>query len=311
MPAYEPMTLEKSSILLIGDAQVDASHLMRGILWFCASGVLSTAINSLIRLLSDEMGYHPFQLVFFYSLTGAMMYLPLMMREKGAFYTSYPKLYAMRSVLEVTGFTLTFFAITLIPFAMLTTMMFTVPLIGAVAAVFLLGEHMTPQKWLGLLLGFVGIVVVSQPDLQVAHWELLLPLFASLCFALCGVLIRKMALCTEPPKRIAFLTLSLMAVITLPLALQHWQTPTLSHLPYLMLLAIMAGAVQFCVGNALKYIKLTTAQPFMFLNLLWSAGLGWLLFEERVAWATILGAVFIFAGIIINVRGSSHKGEAV
>jgi drug/metabolite transporter (DMT)-like permease len=301
------MNAQKSSILSGNVASGDTTHLIRGIMWFCASGFLSTAINSLIRLLSDDMGYHAFQLVFFYSLMGAVMYLPMVAHEKGAFHTPNPKLYAMRSILEVGGFTLTFFAITLIPFAMLTTLMFTVPLIGAVAAVFFLGEHMTIQKWAGLLFGFIGIVIVSKPDFAIARWELLLPLCASVCFALCGVLIRKMTLKAEPPKRIAFLTLSLMALLTLPLALQHWQTPALNHLPYLALLALMAGAVQFCVGNALKYIKLTTAQPFMFLNLLWSALFGWWLFHESVAWETILGALFIFTGIIVSIKSNKDS----
>jgi drug/metabolite transporter (DMT)-like permease len=305
------MALEKSSILSTSATQADVSHLMRGILWFCASGFLSTTINSLMRVLSEDMGYHPFQLVFFYSVMGAVMYLPLIAHEKGTFRSQNPKLYGLRSVLEVGGFTLTFFAITLIPFATFTTLMFTVPLIGAVAAVLFLGEHMTPQKWVGLALGFVGIVVVSKPDFSIAQWDLLLPLGASLCFALCGVLIRKMTLRSEPPKRIAFLTLSLMALLTLPLALSHWQTPSATHVPYLILLALMAGAVQFCVGNALKYIKLTTAQPFMFLNLLWSVALGWWLFEESVAWETVLGAAFIFAGILVSVRSASQQeGEA-
>jgi drug/metabolite transporter (DMT)-like permease len=95
---------------------------------------------------------------------------------------------------------------------------------------------------------------------------------------------------------------------TFPMAIPHWQTPSTTHIPYLMLLAVMAGAVQFCVGNALKHIKLTTAQPFMFLNLIWSALLGWLVFHEQVAFATILGAAFIIAGITLNVRRTA-QGE--
>ncbi len=298
------MNEEKSSLLLQPPLPSSSSSRNQGILWFMASGLFSVLINSLVRLLSGTFGYHPMQLVFFYSIMGATMYLPVMMRNVKLCRTPVPRLYLLRSALEVTGFTLSFYALQShsLPLAMFTTLMFTIPIIGSVAAVWFLGEVMTLHKWLGLFLGFVGILIVAHPDTYSLPKEVILPLLASVCFAFCGVCIRTMATHEEPPQRIAFLTLSLMACITTPLAITHWQTPAVNHLPYLALLAVMAGTVQFCVGSGLKRIKLTTAQPLMFLNLIWSSLLGWIVFGEPVAFATFIGAFFIIGGILVSLR---------
>jgi drug/metabolite transporter (DMT)-like permease len=302
------MTQQKSTFFLPYCNNGALSVHAQGILWFISAGLLSTLINTLMRVLTSDFDYHPLQLVFFYSVMGAMTYLPSVLKHRTHYLPHNSRLYLLRAFLEVGGFTLSFYALTLLPFATFTTLMFTVPIIGAVAAVWFLEEEMNRNKWLGLILGFIGIVIVSKPDMEMIHWAIALPLIASLCFAFCGVCIRKMAL-TDPPVRIAFVTLCLMSCITLPLAITHWQTPTMKHLPYLALLAIMAGSVQFSVGQALAKIKLTTAQPFMFLNLLWSSLLGWMVFDESVALATIIGGGVIIAGIIVSVR-KSHAATA-
>ena len=304
MSTYDRMSEEKSSLLLQAEPKHPSETRLHGILWFMGSGLFSVLINSLIRLLSSRFGYHPMQLVFFYSVMGATMYLPVMLRDWRQCYTPVPRFYLMRSALEVAGFSFSFYALQLksLPFSMFTTLMFTTPIIGSVAAVWCLGELMTRHKWLGLLMGFTGILIVAHPDTYAIPKGIILPLLASLCFAFCAVCIRTMSLHGEPPQRIAFLTLTLMALITFPLALAHWQTPTLAHIPYLALLAVMAGIVQFCVGSGLKRIKLTTAQPLMFLNLIWSSLLGWILFGEQVAFTTVLGGICIVGGILLSLK---------
>ncbi|TAE84280.1 MAG: DMT family transporter [Alphaproteobacteria bacterium] len=295
------MTTQKSSIFLSDEVKRASKNRMHGIVLFLFAGLLSTFINGEMRYLGQTHGYHPFQLVFLYSILGAVCYLPSVMRHPQLVQPQRIKLLALRSFLEVVAFTAVFFAVTLLPFAMFTTLTFTSPLIGAVMAVYWLGERMTKPKIIGLIMGFIGIIIVSNPSSEGMNWAIFLPLFAAVCFSGCGVLIRKLA-ATEHSSCIAVCTLLGMAILSLPLALTHWQSITWEHAPYIALLAVMVGVVQFCVGHALGKIELTLAQPLIFLNLITSSLLGWLIFDETVTSNIWLGAFCIIAGIIYSLR---------
>ncbi len=295
------MTYPKSSFFSFPLPKDATKRRHSGMRWFVLTGALSVVINTLMRVLSESFGYHPFQLVFFYSAMGAGLYLPAFLRSPHLLHTKRVKLYATRAVLEVSAFSLVFLSLTLLPFAMFTTLTFTTPIIASFAAVYLLGEHMTPRKWIGLLMGFSGIIIVANPSSESTTLAVLLPVAASVCFAGCGVSIRKLAH-SEPPARIAFITLSMMAVVSFPLALPFWQSPSVAHIPYLLILASLVAAVQFCVGQALQRVELSVAQPLLFLNLIWSIILGYLLFGEQVQLTTMLGACCIVAGVIYSVR---------
>lgn len=279
------------------------NQIIIGILWFCLSGFLSVAININMKYLSMKLGYHPFQLVFSYSLLGALIYAPLLLSGKLTLKTEKPSLYKVRALLEIGGFACVFFSLPHIPFAVLVSITFATPLIGTVMAVYILKEQMNKIKTFSLMVGFVGILIVTNPFGAGFKLVYFLPLIGSFCFALCGVLIRIMGR-TEPPIRVAARTLIMMALFSLPLASINWQQPILEHFGFFGLLALMVALVQFSVGNALQKIPLTIAHPFMFLNLIWSSLFGWLIFGEGLSMQTIIGASVIVLGVIINARAA-------
>jgi drug/metabolite transporter (DMT)-like permease len=227
------------------------------------------------------------------------------MQKRLSLHTHCARFYAMRALLEIAGFSCIFFALPHLPFTVLITLTFTTPLIGTVFAVWLLHEVMSWRKIIGLCIGFIGIITVTNPTSGEFTLWYLLPVVAACFFALCGVLIRYMAR-TEPPTRIAARTLMLMAVFSLPLAASHWQTPFMAHIPYFIGLALLVAAVQFAVGNALQKIELTVAHPFMFLNLIWSSLIAWLVFNESLAISTMIGACIIIAGVVVSAWHKLH-----
>lgn len=282
-----------------------------GMVWFVLTGLQSVLVNTTMRLMIDNFGYHAFQLVFFYSAMAAGMYLPSLLRNPALYIPKEHKtLYAFRGVMEVVGFSLIFYSLSVLPFAVVTVLSFVTPAFGALAAIVFLKEKMTTPKWVGMIAGFVGVLIVAQPGSEDIGWEVILPVAAAAAFALCIVCIRILTR-TEPPSRIAFVTLGLMACFSLPLAVPHWQMPELSHVPWLITLALQVAAVQYSVGKALQKIDLTTSQPFMFLGLIWSSIIGYFLFGEVVDQYTVLGAVIIVAGIVYSVRRKATRLDPV
>jgi drug/metabolite transporter (DMT)-like permease len=275
------------------------NNLIAGILWFCLSGFLSVAININMKYLSQILGYHPFQLVFCYSLLGATIYAPLLVKGNLTLRTAKPALYNCRALLEIGGFSCVFFSLAHIPFAVLVSITFATPIIGTIMAVYILKEQMSKAKSLSLIVGFAGILIITNPFGEKFKLIYFLPLVSAFCFALCGVMLRIMGR-TEPPMRVASRTLLIMSALTFPLAVLYWQQPELHHLPFFILMGLMVAMVQFAVGNALQKIPLTIAHPFVFLNLIWSALFGWLFFAESLSWQTMAGATIIVLGVAIN-----------
>ncbi len=282
-----------------------------GMMWFICTGLQSVLVNTTMRLMIDSFGYHAFQLVFFYSAMAAAMYLPSIVRNPSLYVPKEKKkIYVLRGIMEVVGFSLIFYSLSKLPFAMVTVLSFVTPAFGALAAIVFLKEKMTRPKWVGMITGFTGVLIVAQPGGNNVGWEVVLPVCAAAAFAICVVCIRFLTR-SEPPARIACVTLALMACFSFPLALHNWQMPELSHLPWLIVLALQVAAVQYCVGKALQKIDLTTAQPLMFLNLIWSSIIGYFLFGELVNRFTVLGAVIIIAGIVYSVRRKATRLDPV
>ena len=279
-----------------------------GMAWFVFKGVLDVAVNTTMRILGESHGYHATQLVFFYSVMASAVYIPSFLRNPNAYKVTRWRIYIARGALEVGGFLLMILAVTRMPFATFTTLTFITPIFASLAAVLFLKEQMFLRKWAGLALGFSGILVVSQPNAAAFNNAVFLVMGGAACFAFCAISIRSLAK-TDTPSSIAFISMGFMALFSLPLALMHWQMPTMEHAPYLLILAAFAGAVQFSVGKALQKVEVTTVQPLTFLTLIWSSAIGVMMFDESVSWSTILGAVLIIAGIIVSIRRNAKRSE--
>jgi drug/metabolite transporter (DMT)-like permease len=280
---------------------------LQGIIWMITTGFLAVTINTLARYLSTEFGYHPFQIVFFYSLLGLLFYMPALMKKHIAIRTSRMKLYWLRSVFEFGGFSLAFLAVTILPLPMHTALSFTTPLFGSVAAIIFLREESSLHRWLALAMGFSGVLIVAQPGSGEMNSAALLMLGAAMCFAICGISIKKLTH-TEPGRRIAFYMLALTAVIALPFAIAVWQMPVFAHIPYLLALGALVAMVQFTVSLAFSKAEVTIILPCFFLNLIWSSIYAYFLFDEMIDNATIIGAAVIIGATMYNAYNARRVG---
>ena len=271
------------------------------------TGFLSVSIYTLARKLGAF--FHPTQVVFFYSLLGMVFFLPYIVVQKISLKTSQGALYAVRSVLEFSAFSLSFAAITQLPFPVHATLEFTSPLFGSILAIVLLKEPNRMYRWVALVMGFIGVLVVTRPDVSGFSSASLLVLSAAFLFAFCGMSIKKLTQ-TEPPARIAFYMLAGTALVAAPVAWsQGWHVSVMDHLGMLALLGALVAGVQFAVANAFERAHVTLILPFFFLNLLWASMYAYFVFDEVISPWTMLGAVFIIGGAVYAGRKAS-AGDA-
>lgn len=263
------------------------------------TGFLAVSINTLARTLSGD--FHPFQLVFFYNILGLAFLLPVAIAKRISFKTTRLPLFSARSILEFTAFSLGFSALTGLPFPTYIALSFTSPLFASIFAIFLLREDNTIHRWIALLFGFVGVLVMTRPGEGAFQHETLLVLCAASCFALCSISIKKLT-STEPPIRVAFYMLFLTSIVAAPFAISVWKPISTEVWPKLLLLGVMVASVQYTVSRAMSMGEMTAILPITYLNLLWSSFYAYFLFGEIISYSVIIGGALIVAAAFYTAK---------
>lgn len=288
------------------------------IYWILLTGFLAMGINTAARYLSIHFELHAFQLVFFYNILGLVFFLPFALKSKVGFKTTRKELYWLRAALEFSAFSLVFAALAYLPLPVHTALSFTSPLFGSIAAVLILKEPNSIHRWLALLVGFVGVLLIATSEgegdngflymlshINIYTWYMLA---GAVIFALCGVCIKKLTT-TEPNMRITFNMLLMTAIIAAPFAVWKWAPIPNEAWGILLLLGILVAGVQYAVAQAFSKGDLTLLLPFFFLNLLWSALFGWLFFDEMLEPHTFVGAAIIMSASIYAAYMAKREGK--
>lgn len=279
---------------------------LQGIIWIIVTGFISVCIYGVALELNKHFSYHPFQIVLFYNVTGLIFYLPAILRRHVTLKTTQTKRYLLRGVLEFAGFSLSITGLTMLTMPVHTALSFTSPLFGSLAAVLFLRETTNIHRWISLLIGFLGVIMVSRPTGEILGGDIsiLYVLAGAVCFALCGVTIKKLT-STEPNARVAIYMMLVTAIVSLPFALSKWTPLRLEVLPYLLALGAMVATVQWTVSQAYSKTAMTILLPFSFLNLVWSSMIAYFVFSQVVDRMTIIGALVILGAAMYSIR---HAG---
>lgn len=199
-----------------------------------------------------------------------------------------------------------FTAATLLPLAESTTLGFTSPLFAVIIAAMVLSERVGPWRWSAVLLGFAGILIITQPGAQVAHpLGMSLALFAAMLVAIINFQIRDLGR-TESAVSIVFY-FSLLGSLIIGTALPFVRTP---HDGYQWLLLISMGAMgtiaQLLMTTSLRMGSVASVIVMDYSSLIWATVLGWLAWNQLPSFWTWLGAPLIIgAGMLIAWR--EHK----
>ena len=196
-----------------------------------------------------------------------------------------------------------------VPLVTATTIMFLSPILITVLSIFFLGEHVGIRRWIGIVMGFVGAVIVVQPwhvGTSTFNVGALFFLAAALTNANYQIITRKVR--GDDPMTSLLYTAAGGAFLTSFLLPLHWQWP--DALGWTLLVASgLAGAVgHFCLIQALRYAPASVVAPFAYSSLLWATLLGFLVWREFPSINVWIGAALIVAaGLYIFVRERVKK----
>ena len=286
---------------------------VRALLWAACSGAIFAVLNALLRRLALDM--HPMQVQFLRYVFGFVVLLPLLWRAGLAAYRPrHPTGQLWRGAVHTAGLVLWFLALPHIPLADTTAIGFTGPIFIMIGAWWFLREPMHWERWLATAVGFGGMLIVLGPRFGLGAsatgggYHLLMlasaPVFAA------SFLITKMLTRTETAGVIVFWQALTVTVFSLPMALWVWQAPSPLQWLAFVFCGLLGSGAHYCLTRSFGLADISATQSLKFLDLVWSAALGWLLFADVPAQTTLLGGVVICTATVWVARREHRRARS-
>ncbi|WP_010301626.1 DMT family transporter [Candidatus Odyssella thessalonicensis] len=280
----------------------------RAIFWiFLWSALFSVAMATAKTL---DSSINQISLIFVRSLVAMIAALPLFMRSgfKVHFATSRLGLHLIRIILVFCSMGCTYYAYRHLPIAYAASIGQTGPLFTTILAILLLKEQVSTAKWLALILGYGGVIVMVRPNeggmIDLATW---VALAANLLAGLTIIVAKKLTKTDSSETILFYATFGVLAVSAL-MSIWFWQTPSVEDLGRLSILGIAGVLSQYCYLRALKCAPASFITPFEYTRLCMSIPIGYFMFSEIPDRWTIAGSLIIIVAIVMLTLADREKG---
>jgi drug/metabolite transporter (DMT)-like permease len=269
----------------------------RAIALFLLGGVFFVALNSIAKALTPSLG--PVMVIwgrfFFHILLAAMLFPGAMPRLFRAHQLGFQ---LGRSVLLMLSTVCNFLALAYLPLGDVSAIVFTAPIMVAAMAVFWLGERVSPARWMAILAGLAGAVMVIRPGWGTVGPGALLAVGCALAYAFYQVSTR---IVREGDPIVSLLFAGLGGLLLFSaLAPFAWRPPTLWEWALLAILGASGAVGHLLVILALRRLEASRLTPFTYIQLVWAMVASFVVFGDVPSgWTLLGGTVIVGSGLFI------------
>jgi drug/metabolite transporter (DMT)-like permease len=188
-----------------------------------------------------------------------------------------------------------FLALQTLQLADATSIFFFGPMVITALAGPLLGEWAGWRRWLAILAGFVGVIIITRPGSGVFALGHIYALCAMLSNCFYVIMTRRMSATETSESLILYAALAPVVLLapTLPLTVSLPQDPW--HWFILLSLGVYGALGHWFLIRAYRIATASALAPYPYLQMVWMIGFGWLIFDQLPDWWTISGAAIIVA----------------
>ena len=267
------------------------SGAVAGLLWMVAtSGCYALAYTGM-RILSADISIY--EITFLRALVGCAFLGPwILIRRPQAIRMTRWRLYTVRSCATYGAMTAMVYGIANVPIADVTSLNLTTPLITVLLAATFLGERVGIGRWVALVVGCAGALLIIRPGFETVTFASVAGLFAALGYGIANASTKALTR-TDHPDTVAFWMYGLIVPLSLPAAVWHWTTPSWSDVPLILFLGFVTILSQFCMSRSLASADTSVVLPAYYLQMPFAAGCALLMFGEVPATLVWVGAAII------------------
>jgi drug/metabolite transporter (DMT)-like permease len=219
-----------------------------------------------------------------------------------------PGLQAARAALLVVEMNLVLLAFRAMPLAEAHAILAVTPLLVTALSAPLLGERVGWRRWLAVAVGFVGVLVILRPGLDLLRPGAVPAVAATLLYAAYNIVTRKIA-AVDRAETTFLLQTAIGALLLSLVGPFFWVTPAPAHWPLILVQGTLGALGHLCLVRALTLAPAVVVQPFTYTLLVYAAVIGFLVFGDVPDTPTVVGGgIVVAAGVYAALR--THKRAA-
>lgn len=286
---------------------------------FLAVGISSSG-DALVKWMSGSYPVH--QILFIRCLVGFPILAAIVHRQAsfaGLFAPGW-RISILRGALMCSSYLAYVLSLAAMPMAATVAIYFAMPLIVALLAGPMLGERVRLHRWLAIIAGLLGVIIMINPGRGVFEPGALLALYAAFGYALSQSLARRILRTISPAimafhaNAVYFAGAAALAVVFTVLDIHHvedkslaflarpWLWPSLIDLTAITLLGTTVAFAMVLFANAYKYAESSFIAPFEYTAMLWAAALGFIVFGDVPGARTLWGGTIVLAAGLFMVE---------
>jgi drug/metabolite transporter (DMT)-like permease len=288
-----------------------ANARIKGIALMCAAVLCFTGIDTSAKYLNHYMD--TLQVVWARYLgaflIGCLLVNPLLKPE--LLRTARPWLQLGRSALLLFSTVLNIYALRYLQLDETLSILFATPLLVAALSIPILGESIGPRRWAAIIVGFLGIMIITRPGFGNMHPAALLTVLGTVCYAVYSISTRILS-ATDSSGTTLFYSSLFGAVVMTAILPFVWSWPVGPLQIAVMVIMGTCGALgHYLLILAHRLAPASILAPFIYTQIVWMVLSGYLVFGDLPThWTLIGGAVVIASGLYLLYRERKMRGEA-
>ncbi|EPX80530.1 DMT family transporter [Salipiger mucosus] len=281
---------------------------VQGILLMCVGVACLTTNDAIAKTLTS--GYSPLQILFLRNVIAlpATIAIALFMRGPSALRSHRPQAHLLRGALWVGATMMFFTSFIYLELAEATALIFVAPVFITLISALFLGEEVGWRRWLAVLAGFAGVLVVIRPGGAAFQLISLLPVATALVYALLMLSARWVDPRESVWTLLVYLTGAgaLLSALLVPFV---WVPIRSEDLWLFAGIAFFGTAGMTMMTQAFRLAPAVIVAPLDYTGLLWATLFGWLIWRESPDAMTLLGAAIIIASGVFTILREQRQSS--
>ena len=265
---------------------------------------LSVCAFSLMDLIIKWTADYPLgQVVFFRGFFGIVFYFFIIPKNRiNNFYqTKRAFLHFLRCFVGLIAMVAIFIALRNLPLATVVSISFAAPIFTTIFSIFFLSEKVGIYRWLAVIIGFLGILIITEPGLESLNIYYIFPIIFCVGLSYVAIAIRQLS-STEPVWLISLnfsIAITIAGLCTLPYG---WKIPSFFDFFVLSLVGLFGGVANLWLSQSYKFSEVSLVTPLKYLGLIFAIFFGYLIWGEVPSLKSLIGGILVILSSIIIFR---------
>ncbi|MAH77773.1 MAG: hypothetical protein CMI89_01005 [Pelagibacteraceae bacterium] len=206
------------------------------------------------------------------------------------------KLHFFRGLVGIAAMSLFFISLRYVPLIEMQTISYSSVFFISILSIFFLGEKIGYRRVIAIIVGFIGVVIILKPDVNLFSNYSVLPLLASIFLSMAVIILKKILLTNN--NILSVWTFTLFATLfSLFFFNEDWIWPNNFDLVLLIASGILGFVAQLCLSKSFQLADASVLAPLDFTSVIWAFLIGYIIFGEFLSREVLLGGPLILLSV--------------